>query len=761
MPALFRNLQKGVKDISLGNLLPSLSAGLVVGVLVIFLNISFAAMLFSGPMSGFVARGVGLTLVGMVFFGVMGLLFSRISSITAFPQDGPIAVLTVIAGSIVAGFGSGSHPEERFWTVLAAVMLTTLLTGVFFYLVGRFNLGNLVRFIPYPVLAGFLSGAGWLMVMGALGVMVDIPFGFGLLHLENLMRWVPGLVFAVGFLFVLNRFTQYWITPTFLIGSTLLFYLLYMLFAGDLASAERGGWLLGPFPEGEFWQPFLVQVVTRANWQLVFMHLFDIGTVILVSAITLLLNLTAISVGINQEVDMNHELKTMGIANMLGSLGGFSVGYTAFSTSILGHRLSKGSRLVGVIIAIMGTITVLAGTAFLSFFPRIIAGGLLLFLGLSFLKEYLYDSRKKLSTLGYLLTWVIVVIVATVGFLEGVFVGILIATLLFGINYSRTRVLRLTTTAASFQSQEQRPILYQQLLQKYGEKLLIQSLQGHIFFGTASNLFDSIRQAFDESQPDFALLDFHLVTGIDSSAMLSITKIKQIAHANQVHLVFTGLDKQLEKRLIAEVLDEARSEHWHIFPDLDEGLAWCENQLIERFESIGLAAKPAGLRQQWVDLLPQDDKSKYLDELISPSVALEGLRSQDDRQLKRLEPYLDEQEYDPGDIVMEEDEYRGELLLIESGQVVSQVLDVSGELLQLKTMDQGTIIGDTGHYGIRRRNLSVIAVQQTQIYRLSSDKIALMEKEDPELAIALHRLVAGQLSERSIHLDGMVQALQL
>jgi len=98
--------------------------------------------------------------------------------------------------------------------------------------------------------------------------------------------------------------------------------------------------------------------------------------------------------------------------------------------------------------------------------------------------------------------------------------------------------------------------------------------------------------------------------------------------------------------------------------------------------------------------------------------------------------------------------------LLESGQVMSQVLDVSGVLLNMKLFNQGAIVGVAGCYAKRNTILSVIATKSTEVYLLTAESIAQMEQDDPDLAIALHRMIASQVSERNLYLDDMVQALQ-
>ena len=98
---------------------------------------------------------------------------------------------------------SGLQDFERpdiFLTVVAATFLVTVLCGIVFFVMGRFRLGGLVRFVPYPVVGGFLAGTGWLLFKagaqrihgdaGEVGNVLQL-FEFQLSHL------LPGVAFGV------------------------------------------------------------------------------------------------------------------------------------------------------------------------------------------------------------------------------------------------------------------------------------------------------------------------------------------------------------------------------------------------------------------------------------------------------------------------------------------------------------------------------------------------------------------------------------
>ena len=54
--------------------------------------------------------------------------------------------------------------------MIAATLVVTVLCGAVFFALGKFKLGNLVRFVPYPVVGGFLAGTGWLLLKGGIYV---------------------------------------------------------------------------------------------------------------------------------------------------------------------------------------------------------------------------------------------------------------------------------------------------------------------------------------------------------------------------------------------------------------------------------------------------------------------------------------------------------------------------------------------------------------------------------------------------------------
>src|SRR5690606_24932567 len=135
------------------------------------------------------------------------MLLGSAPSIVAHIQDAPTAVLAATAAGMVAatstpGAGAAGGSLPQFMTVSATVGLATLLTGAVLVLFGQFRLGRLVRYLPYPVIGGFMAGTGWLILSGAWSVMTGETFGpelfSSLLAGNDLATWLPGTLLAVA-----------------------------------------------------------------------------------------------------------------------------------------------------------------------------------------------------------------------------------------------------------------------------------------------------------------------------------------------------------------------------------------------------------------------------------------------------------------------------------------------------------------------------------------------------------------------------------
>ncbi len=513
---------------------PSLIAGLVIGIIIINLLISFAAFIYNGELADYLPMGIALVLFGQIIISGISALKSSLPAIISIGQDSPAAILGISAAIIASTLAGKVAPDDIFLTVVAMVALTSILTGIFLLVVGHFQLGNFVRFLPYPVIGGFLAGIGLLLVRGSLGVLTGISFSFAQISVffqpEIFFKWFLGFLFALLVLLATGRFKHFLVMPGILVASIALFYLVLWLSGSSVAEASAQGWLLGPFPADSGWEFLSFTAFSHAHWGAIFAQSIGMMTAVLLSTIGLLLNITGVELAVEEDIDLTNELKSAGWVNIVTGFGGGMPGFPTSSLNVLMHKMGVKSRLVGIFIALLCGLVLVFGIDMLSYLPKPIVGGLNMYIGFAFLSEWLYDGWFKFPKADYGIILLIFGVIGAVGFLEGVGVGLVAAMILFVVNYSRGKVVRHAMTAKSYRSNVERPRLYQQLIQQKGHWLYIVELQGFVFFGLANQLLEQIREKMDAEKfsPHYVLVDFRFVTGIDSSAALSFTKMKQL-----------------------------------------------------------------------------------------------------------------------------------------------------------------------------------------------------------------------------------------
>jgi len=720
----------------------NLAAGLVTGIIAVTVSTAFAALIFSGDLAAYAPRGIGLMLIGSMIIASLTAFFSSMRGLVAHLQENAVGVLALAAVAIINQMPVSATNQEKFITVVAAMALSSLLTGALFLSFGQFKLGNFIRFIPYPVVGGFLAASGLLLTLGAISLLTGAPANTFLFHptaeFGLWMKWLPGVIFAILLLAALRHRNHILIVPSMLAVGIAVFYLILGLTNMSTTVAFQQGWLLASIPANgaSLWQPLNLTDLAQVNWSAISNQIGSLFFVAMVSLIAILLNATGIELGTGQNADLNRDLKAAGIANLAAGLAGSMVGYHASSESTLIYRMGARSRLVGIIAAALCGIIVWLGGPLLSYFPNPILGGLLLFLGLDILVTWVYEAWFKLPITDYLVIITILITVNTIGILEGIGLGVVLGVILFVVDYSRIDIVKHALTGATFHSNVDRPREHEHLLHQKGDCLYVLELQGFIFFGTAQKLLDTVRQRIEDrnlTPVRFLVLDFLRVNGLDSSAVLGFAKIKQLTVARGITIVFTHLSLKMQRQMKG-VLREL-NDCIQISPDLDHGIEWCEDRIIAALENTGTEATPSTLLTQLEKSLPS---SVSATELVS---------------------YFEEKKAGKGDYLIHQGDDPVGLFFIETGQVTVQLERSDGEITRLRTMQTGTVIGELGFYLGQKATASVIADEPCRVFYLSARKLKEMESMSPEIAQAFHKFIIGILAERLTDTNETLKAL--
>lgn len=723
-------------------LLPNVVAGLTTGILTVLAQVSFASLLFTGPLQGAFGLGVAMALAGAVAIGTVMSLRGSFPGTVARPHELPVVVLALLVGQLVSKLPVAAPEADPLATVLVLIASSTALFGLVSLLLGQCRVGDLFRFMPYPVLGGFVAGSGALLIKGGLSVMLDLgadtpPWPL-LLQSTQLAQWLPGVLLAMA-MAISARLRSSWLTiPAFLVGAILCFHGLLGASHHSLAWAQQTG-LVPQAPDLNTQGMLrLLRSPGPIAWAVLAQQFPDILSVIFIAVLGTLLNASAIEVTVRRELDLNRDLRAVGVANLLAACFGSPAGFHSLSSTALPDRMGVHGRGVGLMTAAVALVALVGGRDLLALIPDAVSGGLLVFLGLSLLINWLIDKRAHLSALEFTVLLAILAFTVVGGWMTALIFGLVLALLLFTYDYSRISAIRTVLTGRTRRSSVDRSDAKNRVLDRYGDSILIVCLQGHLFFGTAHILLRTIRDRLmvpNDRRPHWVLLDMRLTSGLDASAIYTFQRLKQICEEANIELVFSGISEPtvaLLKRSEILHMQEPGSEWFH---DLDHGLEHCENDLLSLHEE-------------------------------SPSTSVElpamfELSSAEERQVgARLLSYFEPCEWGPGEVIIREADPPSNLYFLISGRVVvEREAGNGGAPLRLRTMDPGTCIGEISFYLGSATTASVSSEGDVTALRLSRQSLQRMEEHDPIAAGLLHKLVARRLGERLIATNRLALAL--
>ena len=714
--------------------LPAAMIGVIAGVDNIAAALAIASLLFAGPLSSGLGLGVGVVLLGGAVLALVVALRSTQPNSVALVQETSVAILA--AAIVTATADLAGPPETKVATALGILGVSSLVTGALFWLTGRLGLGGLARFLPYPVVAGFLAGSGWLLVDGSMvmltGQGIGLAFLEGLAEPESVALIVPALLFAIVLFVALRRFTNPATVPLVMLAAGLIFFLVLAGAGLSVEDARAIGYLPQLTAAGGVELP-TPELLARIDWTSVAYALPTILSVAALSMIGLLLNVSGLELAIGRDIDVNAELRSSGLGNLLSGVIGGPSGYVGLGMTILAQKTGAHGRGAGIATAVAMIVGLAAAGSLVFQVPVFLTAGFVLFLGIELLNAWLVATRRELPAMEWLIVVVILLAIALIGFIEGLAVGLIVSVALFVFNYSRLPVVRLNTSGIEHRSSVDRSPTASRFLSKHGDCIEIIQLQGYLFFGSADRMVKQVRQRLfsaDKAALRFLVLDFRHVSGTDSAATSGFVKIRRMVEDNSVRVFFTQVSPEVESTLRLAGIAFAPEGPMTLEVDIDHALEHAEEAL---------------LREQ-----PESDAEAGL---LGHLVAAVGPHP----RMGDFVAAMTKITMQPGEAIIRAGEEADDVFFVARGRVRVQVTLPSGRELRLRTMTGGAIVGEIALYLKRRRTADVIVEAPSDIFRLGADDLARLEQEDPEIAVLAHRLLASNLSEKLSIANQMIQ----
>jgi SulP family sulfate permease len=237
-------------------------------------------------------------------------------------------------------------------------------------------------------------------------------------------------------------------------------------------------------------------------------------------------------------------------------------------------------------------------------------------------------------------------------------------------------------------------------------------------------LFERVKRTIEaqrEKPVGYVVLDFGGVPGLDTSAVLSLIKLRNYCEEHNVTLGFSGLTESMRASFNRAGFFGSTRTH-QVFGSRNEAVEWCEDMLL-MYHEVGAASTHSF--------------ESWLESEFGGAV-----------DFARIASYMERQELNHGEFLFRQGEPGDSVVLQASGSVAITIIDEHGRPIRLRRMVGHTVVGEMGFYRGVPRTASVVAEEPTVIYRLTRAAFDKMQEEDPTAAAALHKLIIRLLSDR-------------
>ena len=529
-----------MKLIETNNLKGDIFGGITAGIVALPLALAFGIQAFGGvndpaaASMGALAGIVGATMLGF-FASLFGGTHSQIS--------GPTGPMTVVAATMISGIWASSGGNIS--SVLISMALAGLFCGLFQILFGIIKLGKYIRYIPYPVLSGFMSGIGVIIILQQLyplvglkgtGTMIDLVMGIPAAVADGIS--VTALLLGLGTILIIELFPLL----TKKVPATLV--ALIVMTVISLFCNLDGKLIIGEIPSG-LPLPFFAKAgidMASIDWGVVLKASLIPGLTLagLGSIDTLLTSVVADNITKTKH-NSNKELIGQGIGNAMAGLFCGLPGAGATMRTVVNVKSGGRTQISGMIHALLLLAILLGLGSLVKYVPLSVLSGILITVGWGIIDFRGFKDLFKIPKADAVVLVVVFIITVFVDLLTAVGIGMVIACVLFMKRASDLVEGGYSSSAMS--NTEIRKGLPDPGLPNFDKSMpwndeggitdemrkhiFVQRLNGPIFFGTI-NKFKEVM----EDIPDHAkvvIIRMKLVSFMDQSGLYAMeTAIKDL-----------------------------------------------------------------------------------------------------------------------------------------------------------------------------------------------------------------------------------------
>ena len=511
--------------ISTKNLKGDIFGGITAGIVALPLALAFGIQAFGGiddpaaSSMGALAGLIGATLLGF-FASLFGGTHSQIS--------GPTGPMTVITAALISGVWAS---QQSMSAVLISMSLAGLFCGLFQIVFGIIKLGKYVRYIPYPVLSGFMSGIGVIIILQQIYPLIGLKSPVLVVDMITQLpeRIASGISLAALFL-GLGTIAIIYLFPliTKKIPSTLVALLVMTIIALFCNMDEK--LLIGSIPAG-FPMPFFAKEgisLSGLNWGEILKASIIPGLTLagLGSIDTLLTSVVADNITKTHH-NSNRELVGQGIGNMISGLFCGIAGAGATMRTVVNVKSGGRSQISGMVHSLLLLAVLLGLGRFVRYVPLSVLAGILITVGWGIIDFKGFKDLLKIPKADAVVLIIVFLLTVFVDLLTAVGIGMVIACVLFMKRAS-------DLVEGGYSSSEMTKFDKESPWSDEGgipdemrHKIYIQRLNGPIFFGTITKFQNVMNDVPEDAK--IVIIRMRLVSFMDQSGLYAMeTAIKDL-----------------------------------------------------------------------------------------------------------------------------------------------------------------------------------------------------------------------------------------
>ena len=694
-------------------------------------SIAFGVLVFTAMGPANAAAGAMAGALGAAALGLVAPLIGRNGGFITAPCAPAAAVMSGFAASLAAG---GAMAMERMvgLMVLAALLSAGLQVGY-----GLLRLGRFMKYIPYQVVSGYLSGVAVIIAAGQLPKLLGVAGGVGFMDSLTHPGWWqwPGIVVGVVTIVVTvvaPRYTQ--IVPAAILGlaAGIATYFGITVLRPELLSVSGNPLVIGPLDA----TGSLSEVVQRGTASLATFSFGDVRLVLATAAtLSVLLSIDTLKTGVVLDVltrrrhDSNRELVGQGVANAVAALTGGMPGAGTMGPTLVNVTSGGRSLWSGFAEGMLCVLAFLGLRSVLAWVPIGALAGILLVVAFKMFDWKIFRLLLRPATrLDFLVIGAVIVVAESVGLIQATVVGIVLSILIFIRNQVKKSVILRKRDLTEVASKTSRLEEARAILHRVGEQAMLVELQDDLFFGTTDGMFAELSEHLMRKR--FLLLDLRRVQSMDYTAGQLFKQMKTRLEERGGSLLFCGMPsgsptRQDMKAYLTELGVLEASGTTTVYETRDEALEWMESQL--------LAA--AG----WSD--DADDPALGL-----PQIEL--FREFDDAALMALEGIVEKVHLAAGANLFRQGDEGDKLYLIRRGAIDVHLRLGEKTRHHLATMSRGDYLGEMSFLDQQNRSADASAKCDTDLYALSRERFNGVARENPIVATKVFARLALLVSKR-------------